>query len=53
VAFFDKSDRFVGAVVAPASGQFLVPGGSRDFELTGDGVDSAAIARAQAYAFIP
>jgi hypothetical protein len=53
VAFFDKADTFVGAVVASASGPFLLPGTTRDFELTGDGVETGSIARAQAYAFIP
>jgi hypothetical protein len=53
VAFFDKSDRLVGAVVAPSSGLPVTPDTSRTFELTGDGVDTAAISRAVAYAFIP
>jgi hypothetical protein len=53
IAFFDKADRFVGAVVAPSSGPTLLPGTTRDFDLTGDGVETGSIARAQAYAFIP
>ena len=53
VAFFDASDHLVGAVVSAADGAPVPANGSRAFSLSGSGVDTAAIARAQAYAFIP
>lgn len=53
VAFFDNGGRFVGAAVAPASGDPLSAHGSRSFEVSGDGVETAAIASAQGFAYIP
>jgi len=53
VAFFDAADQLVGAVVASPSGITVPAGGSRAFSITGAGVDTAAIASARAYAFIP
>ena len=53
VAFFDASGRLVGAIVATASGAAVPPNGSRPFSLSGAGVDSAQIASARAYAYIP
>lgn len=52
IAFFDASDRFVGAVVGASVGEALDPNASRAFELAGNGVDAAAIARAEAYAYV-
>jgi hypothetical protein len=53
VAFFDANDHLVGAVVSAADGAPVPADGSRPFSLSGSGVDTAAIARAQAYAYIP
>ena len=52
VAFFDASDHFVGAVVGAAVGEALDANASRAFELSGSGVDAAAIVRAEAYAYV-
>ena len=52
VAFFDGADRFVGAV-STNSGDPLAAHGARPFELTGGGVDTTTIARAEGFAFIP
>lgn len=53
VAFFDAGGQLVGAVVASPSGITVPANGSRAFSISGSGVDSAAIASAQPYAFIP
>ncbi len=53
VAFFDANDHLVGAVVSAAGGAPVPAHGSRPFSLSGAGVDTAAIAHATAYAFIP
>lgn len=52
VAFFDAQDRFVGAVVSQAAGTPLDPGQQRSFQISGSGVDAAAIAHAEAYAYV-
>jgi hypothetical protein len=52
VAFFDASGHFVGAVVGSAVGEPIDANASRTFELAGNGVDAAAIARAEAYAYV-
>lgn len=52
VAFFDASDRFVGAVVEGSVGEAMEANASRSFELAGNGIDGAAIARAEAYAYV-
>jgi hypothetical protein len=53
VAFFDASDQLVGAVVASPSGITVPANGSHRFSIAGSGVDTASIASARAYAFIP
>ncbi len=53
VAFFDASDHLVGAVVSTAGGGPVPANGRQAFSLSGSGIDAQAIARAQAYAFIP
>jgi hypothetical protein len=52
VAFFDASNRFVGAVVGASVGEALDANTSHAFELAGNGVDGAAIARAEAFAYV-
>ena len=52
VAFFDADDEFVGAIVGQSVGAALDPNTSRSFELTGHGVDGAAITRAEAHAYV-
>ena len=52
IAFFDEADRFVGAVVGHSVGSALDPDSSRPFQISGHGVDAAAIVRAEAYAYV-
>ena len=53
VAFFDASDRFIGAVLGVSSGAPVGAHASRSFELSGGGVATSAIASAQGFAYIP
>jgi hypothetical protein len=53
VAFFDKTDSFIGAIVGTRVGDRLEPNSTHPFEIEGRGVAADLIARAEAYAFIP
>ncbi len=51
-AFFDAAGAFVGAVVDARAGDRMAPYSQRPFEISGRGVDTARIARVEAYAVI-
>jgi hypothetical protein len=53
IAFFDKADSFIGAIVGTRVGDRLEPNSTRPFEIEGRGVEADLITRAEAYAFMP